>query len=107
MGRESLLKVKVRTVDLPDGSKEWIRALNGAQLETLMEIGGGDIKENMDTVYRVVMFGLCDERGAPLFADDEIETVKTISVANAQAIAAGVFDFSGLKDEGLPEAKND
>lgn len=99
MSREAVLRRRVVSLQVA-GEVVHVRPLTGAQVERVLALGGDESIEGIRALSLVCCFAQCDESGARVWADDDLDTIREEGDFPAvKAIAEKALEVSGLGDD--------
>ena len=101
MSKAAFLRKRVERVQVGDETFH-VRPLTGAQFETLLANEGDERLDGVRALSLVACFCACDETGARIFADEELQQLREEGdFAVIKAVAEAALKASGLEaDEG-------
>lgn len=99
MSRERFLKRRVRAIQ-HDGETYHVRPLTGTQIEALIAKEGDEALDGIKALSRVCCYCACDESGARLWSDGDLEQIRNeADFAVVRAVAEAALKLSGLSDD--------
>jgi hypothetical protein len=116
LNRESILAQKnfgIKEIEVPElGGNVYIRKWSGKdrakflQASITVDSGNVDVKYEkiFDNMSLVVALSLCDETGARMFNDEEIELINELNADAIQSIYQHALELNSLVQKSLQEA---
>ena len=98
MSKAAFLRKRIKAVQVDDQTLH-VRPLTGAQLEHFIANESDERLDGVRALSVVCCYCACDETGARLFTDDDLQQIREeADFAMVKAVAEAALDLSGLGD---------